>query len=223
MDQLCTSEILRITVRFCRRRKWCFFLVIGFSNMYSYNNCSFAAGFNSTNLHAYPKTAAVEKHKALMEKNCEMATPKAAAKKTCKAKARKPPVKEIFLPGFRAPLPYLELPVVTCTNRINCPFSQQEFCKKIRGMAWNCHVAIVQGTNQCHKPGLVEDFRHSHHAEGPHNHIHPRCQGATLQRLGACRWGHGCPQGRQGKPLLVQLDPAQACVAGGLVPVHAQR
>jgi hypothetical protein len=58
-----------------------------------------------------------------MEKNCEMATPKAAAKKTCKAKARKPPVKEIFLPGFPAPLLNVELPVVTCTNRINLPLS----------------------------------------------------------------------------------------------------
>jgi len=95
-------------------------------------------------------------------------------------------------------------------------------------MAWKCHVAIVQGTNQCHKPGFVEDFGHGHHAEGPHNHIHPRGQAASLQRLGACRRGHSCPEGWQGgNPLLVQLDPAQACrgcrVAEGSLVLHAER
>ena len=94
------------------------------------------------------------------------------------------------------------------------------------GNGLNCHVAIVQGTNQCHKPGLIEDFSHGHHAEGPHNHIHLGSQAASLQRPASCR-GYSCREGRQwrGGPLLMQLDPAQACRLGGLVGLvlHTER
>lgn len=32
--------------------------------------------------------------------------------------------------------------------------------------------AVLQGTNQRHKPSLVEDFRHADHTEGAKHHIH---------------------------------------------------